>query len=101
VLSSACAMLYYMIDAGLFFFSLSSFLTENTVDAQLFLRSLLLRLQITWHRAMTNIKSVLNSDEVTQNKDLAKEKLESVTARMDLTHAKRFMQQDSGTQFHI
>jgi len=62
---------------------------------------LLLRLQITWHRAVTNIKSVLNSDEVTQNKDLTKEERESVTARMDLTHAKRLMQQDSRTQLHI
>ena len=40
---------------------------------------------------MTNFKSVPNSDEVTQNKYLTKEKRESVTARMDLTHAKRFM----------
>jgi len=40
---------------------------------------------------VTKIKSVPNSDEVTQNKDLTKEKRESVTARMDLTHPKHFM----------
>jgi hypothetical protein len=43
----------------------------------------------------------VNLDEMTQNKDLTKEKREFVTARMDRTHAKRFMQQDSRRQLHI